>query len=321
MRTLILIALLGACKNTGTLQLDDTGSGIDADADGWSLAEDCDDENPAINPGADEVCDSSDNDCDGLVDDDAIDGATMYADGDGDGYGAPEPILVCGAVSGMATNGDDCDDQSAAINPGMAEVCDPDDHDEDCSGAADDDDPRVSRDSLGTWYPDADGDGYGADSPARQACEPADGEIADNTDCDDTDAGANPALGCPSRWDGEYVGDVTVDIRISSWGSSDTCRGEGSILVDGRASPALTGTFTCSFDGYFQYIFGTQTITLSADFIGEDEVAGPIQLGADITDDWTGAFSGRGRLTGAFDGTATVDNTSVSYSGTLELGG
>ena len=53
--------------------------------------DDCDDDDGAINPDADEVCDNEDNDCDGTVDeDDAVDATTWYEDGDGDGYGDPQ---------------------------------------------------------------------------------------------------------------------------------------------------------------------------------------------------------------------------------------
>ena len=43
--------------------------GLDNDGDGFSTDTDCDDENPQVNPDADEVCDGIDNDCDNLTDD------------------------------------------------------------------------------------------------------------------------------------------------------------------------------------------------------------------------------------------------------------
>ncbi len=102
-------------------------------------ATDCDDVAATVSPGADEVCDTIDDDCDGVVDEDgAVDGTPWYADADADGYGDAAVItLSCGSVTDAVENADDCDDGDADALPGGTEVCG-DDIDQDCSGIADD---------------------------------------------------------------------------------------------------------------------------------------------------------------------------------------
>jgi len=77
---------------------------------------DCNDGNPQINPGATEVCNGIDDNCNGKIDD--------SFDADGDGYG------TC-----IGTGEGDCDDTDPAIHPGAAEVCDGKDNN--CDGTAD----------------------------------------------------------------------------------------------------------------------------------------------------------------------------------------
>jgi len=55
----------------------------DADADGARTPEDCDDTDPSVFPGAQEICDLKDNDCNGSVDDDVFLPATCYECRDG----------------------------------------------------------------------------------------------------------------------------------------------------------------------------------------------------------------------------------------------
>ncbi len=88
----VVCSLLGsACEPVA--QKHDTGQAepaVDADGDGYDREVDCDDEDPQRHPGADEVCDGLDNDCDGFLDDEdpsLVGGASVYLDGDGDGYG------------------------------------------------------------------------------------------------------------------------------------------------------------------------------------------------------------------------------------------
>ena len=58
-----------ACGSTKTTPEPEGGNiVVDADADGYDLSEDCDDNNSAINPSAEELCDSIDNNCNGEID-------------------------------------------------------------------------------------------------------------------------------------------------------------------------------------------------------------------------------------------------------------
>ena len=83
---------------------------------------DCNDSNPAIHPGAAEVCATLavDNDCDGVTDEsEAADRATWYADTDSDGAGDPASTqLACMQPAGfIAVPGDGCPSTGALTAP------------------------------------------------------------------------------------------------------------------------------------------------------------------------------------------------------------
>ncbi len=86
----ILTACDGA-KGPGGSDSDTTGSDTthsdttDSDSDGTPDADDCAPNDPAVHPGADELCNDVDDDCDGSTDEDAS--GYPDSDGDGDGYG------------------------------------------------------------------------------------------------------------------------------------------------------------------------------------------------------------------------------------------
>ena len=131
---------------------DDT---VDGDGDGYAACEECNDADASINPGALEVCNGVDDDCDGSVDEGAVDAPTWYQDADSDTYGnAGVNVSQCDQPAGYVGNKTDCNDASTGINPGASEVCDGVDNN--CDGVTDTDAIDQS-----TWYYDADGDGYG----------------------------------------------------------------------------------------------------------------------------------------------------------------
>ncbi len=104
------------------------------DANEAYVVGDCNDNNAAINPLATEVCNSADDDCDGLIDEGVQN--TYYRDFDNDTYGNPTATtMACSAPSGFVSNNTDCNDGSASVNPGAMEVCNG--TDDDCDGLID----------------------------------------------------------------------------------------------------------------------------------------------------------------------------------------
>ncbi len=75
---------------------------------------DCDDQDAAVNPGADERCNDADDDCDGAADEELPLGR-WYTDADGDGWGDPSlPVEDCAPPEGTTELLSDCDDADAA---------------------------------------------------------------------------------------------------------------------------------------------------------------------------------------------------------------
>ncbi len=128
-----------ACIGSGNGDSADSAPPDPVDNDGDNFfypGSDCDDDDKDVNPLADEVCDGKDNDCDGDVDLDAVDGTTWYADEDGDGFGdLTVKQNACDQVEGWVEDSTDCDDTSDQAFPGGTEVCDG--LDNDCDFVAD----------------------------------------------------------------------------------------------------------------------------------------------------------------------------------------
>ena len=140
---------------------------------------DCDDDAALRHPGALELCDRVDNDCDGTTDEGA-DPVDWYRDMDGDGFGTgPVVATRCDVLAGHAPRDGDCNDDDSSIHPDATEVCEGS-VDEDC-------DTMVDEGLLGTFYRDADMDGAGDPDESTMACAAPGGFVDNTNDCDDTD--------------------------------------------------------------------------------------------------------------------------------------
>ena len=208
--------------NEPTSEPDDSGNEIEGDADGDGVLEeegDCDDEDPTVYPGAEEIPnDDIDQDCDG--DDLAL------LDLDGDGF----HVL------------DDCDDGDDTVYPGAPELCDGQLNDCDDVGIAQ---GAPSQDEL-----DSDGDGF-------VVCDPWEGDSSQQGgDCDDGDSTIYPDAedvmydGIDQDCDGIDLEDLDGD----GWGSDVDCDDNDASLnlddVDGD------GYTSCAFDTCLSLVMG-----------------------------------------------------------------
>ena len=210
---------------------------LDGDGDGWGGAEsvclcapaapyvlqagDCDDGQPGIHPGAEELCDGVDQDCNGVED------ASCDEDGDGWCAGPPPPapctpgavdyglclaVQVQQLLAWCPAGFGDCDDADPGTHPAAPEVCDGED--DDCDGVVDE-------------GMDLDGDGYCAGAPS--ACCPAGGG-----DCDDLAAGTHP--GAPDVPD--------PDLEDTNCDGLDGDLGDAILVHGGFGQDFFPGTLT-----------------------------------------------------------------------------
>ncbi|GEM_PF-1984569 len=138
-----------------------------------------------------------------------------------------------------------------------------------------------------SWYADSDDDGYGDLAQEVEACSAPSGHVADDTDCDDSDATVAPGLDevpddgidqdcsgsdqvtCFQDLDADGAGsDVTV---LADDGSCDAADGEadaGGDCADDDAS-VYPGADELPDDGVDQDCSGTDTITCYEDLDGD----------------------------------------------------
>jgi hypothetical protein len=208
--------------------LDGDGYGSDNDPACLFAGTDCDDGDPWINPGAQEICGNG-------KDDDCSRGdepcpQPRCEDNDGDGYGVG-PLCL----------GPDCDDNNNRIHPGAGEVCgdgidnDCADGDRACPPSCSDADDDGYGEGAGCWGPDCNDRDPAINPGAFEVC----GDGIDN-DCSGGDEVCLPrcgdgwlSLGTVAGTDMTTVGDVSVP---------DPTMGSPWILLSPGVLPGDEGT-------------------------------------------------------------------------------
>jgi hypothetical protein len=207
---------------------------------------DCDDGNAASNPGAPEICDVLDNDCDTRTDEGTVD-VPWYVDADGDTYGDPgEPtVLSCVPVAGRSTRATDCDDDAATTFPSAPELCDRVDNN--CSDG-------------GGVEPleDVDMDGHAALDAAcslgdlpRDDCDDAVGSVYQGAPelCDRLDNDCSSGGGLVASEDADMDAHAPIGAACSGGFPADDCDDTDMIMYPGAAEVCNRRDDDCSLGG------------------------------------------------------------------------
>lgn len=263
----------------------------DGDGDGISTGElggeDCDDTNPDIGPGAEEVCDGVDNDCDGLIDaedPDILDPIEGHPDLDGDGYGDTSITVLTCDLDDLSDVGGDCNDGDPTVNPGAMEVCG-DGLDNDCDGTA----------GACAWS---------GDIMVDEADFISFGEMG-------SDQMASDIVSADMNGDGHS--DLIVASQYSGRGTDS---GGAVYIIEGPIAPAVSGIETQAsviIDGsYASGMAGDALATLDFDSDGADDLI----IGASRVDSTTGDADNAGAIH-IFYGGLTADSETASADLTI----
>jgi hypothetical protein len=178
---------------------------------------DCDDNDANVYPWANEICNTIDENCNGVLNDGLW--IAAYIDADGDGYGYPGISVdgLCELTPGYSGNNGDCEDNDPAINPAVIEVC---------NGLDDNCDGQTDEGLLLMFYADLDQDGFGSMDDVTLSCTQPNGYVLDNSDCDDWDAMIYPGATeiCDNGIDEDCNGlDTTCIILVEGCTDINAC--------------------------------------------------------------------------------------------------
>lgn len=200
---------------------------------------DCDDTRDSVHPGAAELCNQRDDDCDEQIDEDAIP-IELFPDGDGDGYygqvegESTDTVIGCVGTPGYGGEPGDCEPTDPNMHPGAEEVCNL--YDDNCDGRVDE---RV-RPQCGegwctreAWTCDAENCTPG--EPQPEVCNLLD---------DDCDGDVDEDVACPGGTTciaGECRVAGSDDGGVSGGGSGGDGNGDGATSSNPGSGPTSGG--------------------------------------------------------------------------------
>ena len=221
---------------------------------------DCNDADPTVNPGATEICNGKDDNCDGVKDPKNSPGCvSYYVDLDNDMYGA-NGLSQCQCASDgvfSATLSGDCNDSNALINPGMTEIC---------NGVDDNCDGQIDEGVKVTYYQDNDGDGYGSGITTQACSKPAGYVAVLNGDCNDANAAIHPgATEICNSLDDNCNGQTDEGLAFTTYYQD--------LDLDGYGNPAVSKSACSQPAGYV--LDHTDCLDTNASVPGPTELCGP----------------------------------------------
>lgn len=210
---------------------------------------DCNDTREDIHPGAVEVCDGVDNNCDGYTDESSNEKKhyglrrTFYPDEDGDHWGSNKgEIMSCFGPSGYVERTEDevfdCDDEDYTIYPNHPEICDGKDND--CDGQTDEidktvlllfDQPTFVDTNVicldGKWrIADCPKDRLDCNDLAEDGCETLDNRLSTCKACSTNCLFSCGEMGCDEiemlSVGGFHVCTVTAERKAACWGRNSS---------------------------------------------------------------------------------------------------